>query len=188
MIDIIPYTPSKRVRPARYLEGWPTSWHPNEDILEDILERFNVERHSALEVGSEHGHSAIALSNFFDKVVCVDPWQQQITDQSRPMWDCVRENVAPYSNISLFRMEWQEFIKQPGVSDLRWSLCHYDGYHDYEQTFACGLWMAERSPVVLFHDSHNSFTEVVPAICAIAEKLGRRFYNFEEEEGLGILV
>lgn len=153
--------------------------------MQDILERFMVPLGSALEVGTEHGHSAIALSNFFASVTCVDIWQQAITDQSRPMWDVVRENTKTYTNIVLLRQPWQQFTDS---DNKQYDLCHYDGEHNYEQTYLCGCWMAEHSPIVLFHDVCNSFVGVVPAVRDIAEKYHRRFYRFEEGEGLGIVA
>ena len=50
MSEIIPYTPTKIVRPARYLEGYGSAWYGNESILEEVLDRFHVGRHLA-EVG-----------------------------------------------------------------------------------------------------------------------------------------
>ena len=190
MTEIIPYIPEKRARPARYLEGWPTAWHPNEDILQQLLYDFNVKRGIALEFGSEHGHSAIALSNFFDKVICVDPWMQQITDQSKPMYDVVRENVSRYPNIILVRETWQEFCKpfRNGMPHwLKADLIHIDAEHNYQECYGNGLWACENAPVVIFHDT-VSFPEVSRAVSDLAEKFHRKFYEFQEGWGLGILA
>lgn len=186
MSEIIPYIPECRVRPERNLEGWPTAWHPNEEIIPDIMKRFHVYGGRVLEVGSEHGHSAIALSNYFEQVIAVDSWLQKITDQSRPMFGVCMLNFEPYENIYPCRMPWQVFVRLHS-SIQSYDLIHYDGEHCYADTYGFCSWAFDHTDVLIAHDVCNQWRDVVPALSAVAEKHGLHFYRFEEGEGLGIL-
>jgi hypothetical protein len=191
MTEIIPYTPTKIARPTRYLEGYGSAWYGNESILEEVLDRFHVGRHLAIEFGTEHGHSAIALSNFFDLVICVDPWLQEHADQTtRSMYDVVQENVKPYPNIRLVRSTWQEFCKpfRNGIPIwLKPDLIHIDADHSYDECYKNGEWACEICSFVIFHDTAG-FPTVRKAVSDLADKYRRKFYAYEKDWGLGILV
>jgi hypothetical protein len=82
------------------------------------------------------------------------------------------------------RSDYRRWIAQ---DDTLYDLIHVDIVHTYADTFTCGLWSAQHAPCVLFHDT-VSFRAVRRAVSAIAHLTGKRFYNFEESNGLGILV
>ena len=67
----IPYEPKRYYCPVRLIDV-PSAWQGCAIILQDILERFRVNRGCCLEFGVEHGYSTAALSNFFDRVIAVD--------------------------------------------------------------------------------------------------------------------
>lgn len=189
MIEAIPYTPHTIIRPGRMLSnGYGTSsWEGLESILADLLDHFHVARSAALEFGVEHGYSSVALSNFFDVVMGVDPFPQQTsTPPIEPMEDRCRRNCAPFGNITVIRMTWQEFARE--WFERKYDLIHIDGEHDYANTFGAGDWACEHAPVVLFHDTNNAFVDVPRAISDLCEKHGRRWYMYPKHEGLGILV
>ena len=185
----IPYVPHTTIRPGRVLDHplCPSSWVGIESILADLLSRFNVGRKFALEFGCEYGYSAIAFSNFFERVLTVDPFGQ-LTHQLHEMSRVAERNCAPYGNIEIVRMTWQRFTEAAnGASAAQFDLVHIDAEHNYEECYGNGAWACERSPVVVFHDT-TSFPEVMRAVGDLAERYQRVFYNFEPCHGFGILV
>src|SRR5271165_1254365 len=151
----IPYIPHTIIRPGRVLEHplCPSAWAGIESILADLLLKFNVGRHIALEFGCEYGYSAIAFSNFFERVITVDPFGQ-FTHQLEEMWKVAERNCAPYGNIQIVRMGWQQFVNAAGVaSNQQFDLIHIDAEHNYEECFGNGVWACERSRFVIFHDT-----------------------------------
>lgn len=184
--SVIPYMPQLIVRPARVLAGYPSAWYGIESILADLLDHFDVQRGLALEFGTEYGHSAIAFSNYFDRVISVDDWSQ------RDVYAIARENVLPYENIMLVRRSWQEFCGPQGYlngmpSWVRPDLIHIDANHGYEEVWGNGLWACAQAPVVLFHDTIG-FPEVRRAVLALAERCRRDFHEYQQGWGLGILT
>jgi hypothetical protein len=82
------------------------------------------------------------------------------------------------------RSDYRDWI----LNDVgRYDLIHVDIVHTFADTFACGLWSAQHASCVIFHDT-ESFSAVRRAVIEIARHTGRRFYNFKESNGLGILV
>ena len=201
-VEVIPYVPHTIIKPGRVLTGsyGTSSWIGLESILADLLDHFRVGRGLALEFGSEHGYSLVALSNFFDRVVGVDPFgQQTATLPIEPMVDRCARNIAPYPNISVIVSPWQEYTKAyDGVTyaanllDAKqappFDLIHVDGEHGYYDTFGCGDWACAHAPIVIFHDTMSFPDTVMPAVKALAEKHDRSFFNFDQHHGLGILV
>jgi hypothetical protein len=84
----------------------------------------------------------------------------------------------------LVRSDFRDWIKQDNSS---YDLIHVDIVHTYADTFACGLWGAVHSQCTLFHDT-ESFPAVKRAVIEISRRTGKRFHNFPESNGLGILV
>ena len=204
MNDPTPYIPHAIIKPGRVLSGsyGTSSWTGLESILADLLDHFRVGRDLALEFGSEHGYSLVALSNFFDRVVGVDPFgQQTATPPIEPMHDRCLRNVAPYPNIALIPFPWQEYTAQfdavrdvacgidPGYDrTMAIDLVHVDGEHSYYETFTSGDWACLHAPVCIFHDSISFPDTVMPALKDLAKKHDRAFYNYDQFHGLGILV
>ena len=204
MTEPLQYVPHTIIKPGRVLSGsyGTSSWIGLESILADLLDHFRVGRDCALEFGSEHGYSLVALSNFFERVVGVDPFgQQTATEPIEPMRDRCLRNVAPYPNIALITAPWQLYTQQfslvrekaleidPGYErTMNIDLIHVDGEHGYYDTFGCGDWACAHAPVVLFHDTMSFPDTVMPAVKALAEKHDRTFFNYDQSHGLGILV
>src|ERR1700722_1871576 len=165
MTEPIPYIPHTIIKPGRVLTGsyGTSSWTGLESILANLLDHFRVGRDLALEFGCEHGYSLVALSNFFERVVGVDPFgQQTATPPVEPMQQRCARNILPYGNISLIAAPWQLYTQEfdrtqnlaMGIDPDRYApalkidLVHVDGEHGYYDTFGCGDWACEHAPVV----------------------------------------
>lgn len=180
------YKPKKIERPERVADVG-SAWKGLESIVEDILEQFGIPRDHALEFGVEKGYSAVALSNFFGKVVGVDHFQGDEHAGYSDSYDKAVE-VCDYDNITLVKSSYQDFIENtPICNDCAIDLTHVDIIHNYKETYECGLWCAQNSKITLFHDT-ESFPEVRRAVEDIAKKTGKEFYNYPRHYGLGIVV
>ncbi len=183
-VPIVPYLPQRRKRPPRVLRV-ETAWKGIESVLGDLIKTFNVGRGRCLEFGVEFGYSTAALSCFFDEVVGVDRFTgDQHTVNQLDIFSETSRRLSKFRNIQLVRSDYRDWI---GRDQSLYDLIHVDIVHTYVDTFTCGLWSARHAPCVLFHDT-LSFPAVRMAVSAIARATGRRFYNFEESHGLGILV
>ena len=139
-----------------------------------------------MEFGVQHGYSAVALSNYFGTVLAVDTCEGDEYAGTYPnIYEEVRRNLEPFENVRFFRSSWQQWAEDHPYA--RYDLIHVDIYHTWEQTYACGLWSAEHSPCVLFHDT-LAFPAVGLAVGHLATVTGRTFYNWPYKHGLGILV
>lgn len=183
-VSITPYLPAHRRTPSRCLPV-SSAWRGIESILGDLIERFQIRTERCLEFGVEFGYSTVALSSYFDSVVGVDTFLgDKHTATLRDFYDETVESLRPFDNIRLVRSDYRDFIcKDDGVYDLT----HVDIVHTYADTFRCGLWSAKRSHCTIFHDT-ESFPEVKQAVMDVARATGKKFYNFEESYGLGILI
>jgi hypothetical protein len=183
-VPILPYVPERRELPARVLPV-RTAWEGIESILDDLIQRFRVSRGRCLEFGVEFGYSTAALSCFFDEVTGVDRFTgDKHTVDRRDVFSETSERLSSFRNIRLVRSDYRRWIAQ---DYSHYDLIHVDIVHTYVDTFTCGVWSARHAPCVLFHDT-VSFPAVRRAVSAIAHLTGKRFYNFEESNGLGILV
>lgn len=183
-VSITPYVPQQRQPPARVLSV-NSAWKGIESILPELIERFDIGTKSCLEFGVEFGYSTAALSSFFDSVVGVDTFRGD--RHSRNTWDFYNgtaRRLADFDNIQLVRSKYQDWIKH---DTNHYDLIHVDIIHTFADTFACGLWSANHSKCTLFHDT-ESFPTVKQAVREISRISGKRFYNFQECFGLGILV
>jgi hypothetical protein len=183
-IAVTPYIPAHRVPPARRLEVL-SAWEGIQNILSDLIERFNINTERCLEFGVEFGFSTVALSSFFDSVVGVDIFcGDKHTTNKQDIYKEAVKRVSPYSNIELVRSDYRDFIQGEHRS---FGLIHVDIVHTFADTFACGLWSAKHSQCAIFHDT-ESFPQVRQAVKEIARATGKKLYNFPESNGLGILV
>lgn len=184
-VPILPYVPEHRELPARVLPV-STAWKGIESILGDLMQRFHVGRSRCLEFGVEFGYSTASLSCFFDEVTGVDRFTgDKHTVNQNDVFLETSERLSSFRNIRLVRSDYRRWIAQDDSN--YYDLIHVDIVHTYVDTFTCGLWSAQHAPCVLFHDT-VSFSSVRRAVSAIAHLTGKRFYNFEESNGLGILV
>jgi hypothetical protein len=183
-VRILPYVPERRQLPARVLPV-TTAWKGIESILGDLTQRFKIGRNRCLEFGVEFGYSTAALSCYFDEVTGVDLFMgDKHTVNQTDIFSETSERLCSFSNIRLVRSDYRSWIAR---DDSFYDLIHIDIVHTYIDTFTCGLWSARHAPCVLFHDT-VSFPSVKRAVSAVARATRRRFYNFEESNGLGILV
>ena len=183
-IPITPYIPRRREAPLRRLEV-VSAWEGIQNILSDLIERFHVNTDACLEFGVEFGFSTVALSSYFDSVVGVDIFCGDIhTINKENIYEETVSRLSPYPNIELVRSDYRDFIQK---EHRTFGLIHVDIIHTFADTFACGLWSAAHSQCTIFHDT-ESFPQVKQAVVEIARVSGKKFYNFEESYGLGILV
>lgn len=183
-VTVLPYVPEKRQLPSRILSP-PTAWEGIESILGDLIRRFNLGTDNCLEFGVEYGYSTVALSSFFETVVGVDTFHgDKHTANKNDIFAQTSARLSPFNNIRLVRSDYRDWIAK---DDHSYDLIHIDIVHTYIDTFTSGLWSVHHSRCVIFHDT-LSFPAVNRAVLDIARQTGKRFYNFEESYGLGIVV
>jgi hypothetical protein len=183
-IQVIPYVPRRREAPSRELKV-PSAWAGLQNILSDLIERFHVKTERCLEFGVEFGFSTVALSSYFDSVVGVDTFVgDKHTENAEDIYEETVTRLLPYGNIRLVRSDYRDFIQ---ARSEFFGLIHVDIVHTFADTFACGLWSARHSQCTIFHDT-ESFPQVRQAVVELARLTGKKFYNFPESYGLGILV
>jgi len=173
----------KKKNPPR-ISQQRSAWIGLEQILEDLIKKFNVKRGKALEFGVETGYSTIALSGFFEEVTGVDTFEGDVHAGIKDTYDTAQKYCYQYWNITLVQEDYRDFIED---NDEMYDLIHVDIVHNYKETYECGLWSAKHAPVVIFHDT-ESFPEVKRAVEDIAKELGKQFYNYPHYYGLGIIA
>ncbi len=178
------YIPTKKRQPEKTLDV-VTAWAGLEQIIEDILERFNIGRESCIEFGVEFGYSSVVFSNYFIKVTGVDIFMgDEHTDFKGDHYDKTKTSLAEYKNIELFKSDYRDWIKE---DKAQYDFSHVDIVHNYKETYECGLWAARHSTCTIFHDT-ESFPEVRRAVIDIAKATGKKVYNYPYHNGLGIIV
>lgn len=183
-VPVTPYVPARRQSPPKRL-AISSAWAGIEDILSDLIDRFQVKTDRCLEFGVEYGFSTVALSSYFGSVTGVDTFLgDKHTNNLRNIYEETVNTLAPFENIDLVRSDYRDFIRKESRS---FDLIHVDIIHTFADTYACGLWSANHSQCTIFHDT-ESYPEVKQAVTDIARRTGKRFYNYEESYGLGILV
>ena len=183
-VPITRYIPRRRETPARELQV-VSAWAGIPNILSDLIERFQIKTDRCLEFGVEFGFSTVALSSYFDSVIGVDTFQgDRHTVNKKNIYEETVSRLSPYTNIELVRGDYRDFIQNEHRS---FSLIHVDIVHTFADTLACGMWSANHSRCTIFHDT-QSFPQVKQAVVEIARATGKKFYNFKEYKGLGILV
>jgi hypothetical protein len=182
--QIIKYIPRYYKVPKR-LADVPSAWGPNESILMDLIERFQIPHQSALEFGVDYGFSASALANFFEEVIAVDHFESDPQTGYRDrLYEQASLALVEFPNVHIRKSSFQEWIEH---DHNNYDLIHVDVFHDYVNTYAAGKWAVDHSNVVAFHDS-ESYPAVKSAVCSLADETGMKFYNYEVSHGLGILV
>jgi hypothetical protein len=184
-VEIFPYVPKLVVEHDR-LPNVPTSWNGLERIIPDIIRRFcGGKSYLALEFGVWHGYSTAALANHFRRVIGVDIFEGDLlAGTTAPMLETTAKTLEPWPNIELRKESYQRFFTYHYFQP---ELIHIDILHTYEDTFACGAIALTRAECVIFHDT-ISFTEVRRAVGDLSQIFGRKFYNYYDSEGLGILA
>lgn len=207
-VPVRPYVPERRQMPPRFVPV-TSAWKGIESVLADLIAKFGIGRGRCLEFGVEQGYSTAALSCFFDSVTGVDTFVGDIhTTDHRDMYEETTNRLSAFENIQLVRSDYRDWIAK---DNSFYDLIHVDIVHTYADTFACGLWSANHSKCVIFHDTESFPTvkraaisiarDPSPALAAISRGLAvkravidiaratnKKFYNFKECNGLGILV
>ena len=183
-VPIRPYVPEHRQMPPRFVPV-TSAWKGIESVLADLIAKFGIGSGRCLEFGVEQGYSTAALSCFFDSVTGVDTFVGDIhTTDHRDIYQETTDRLSAFKNIQLVRSDYRDWIAK---DNSFYDLIHVDIVHTYADTFACGLWSANHSRCVIFHDT-QSFSTVKRAVIDIARATNKKFYNFKECNGLGILV
>lgn len=183
-VPVLHYVPQHRHLPPRVLPV-ATAWKGIESVLGDLIQRFGIGTHRCLEFGVEFGYSTAALSCFFDAVTGVDIFVgDKHTTQKEDIFAATSDRLRSFDNIRLVCSDYRDWTAK---DDTIYDLIHIDIVHTYADTLACGRWSAEHAQCVLFHDT-QSFSAVKRAVIDISRQTGKRFYNFKESNGLGILI
>jgi hypothetical protein len=164
-------------------------WGDIPTILKDIIVCFDLKTDSALEFGVHWGGSISAISNYFKSVIGVDNFEldgnleDAVCEKKRT--DCLKQLTrVGFLNIELIRSDYRDFIKE---ETRRFDLIHIDMYHEYPETYECGIWAIGHSDCVIFHDT-LSYPGTMQACEEIARENGLNFYNYNEGYGLGIII
>ena len=178
------YKPFSKKSPEKMI-NIVSAWKGLELIIEDIIIQFNLKRNSCIEFGVEFGFSAVVFSNYFDKVTGVDTFEgDEHTKNKNEHFGDTKARLSVYENIKLFKSDYQTWIP---TDNNYYDFAHVDIVHNYKETYECGLWAAQHSDCVVFHDT-ESFPEVRRAVIDIAKATGYKMYNYPYHFGLGILV
>src|ERR1700712_5015683 len=73
-VEITPYVPAVRPPSPRLVE-MVSAWKGIDEIIPDMIQRFNLKTDRCLEFGVEHGFSTAALSAYFTSVTGVDTFK-----------------------------------------------------------------------------------------------------------------
>ena len=178
------YKPNKLTKPERMIEV-SSAWKGLEEVIEDILIRFDVGRDSCIEFGTEFCYSTVVFSNYFKSVKGIDIYVGDVhSGYKENHYEDTKASVAEYKNIELFQSDYSDWIKK---DDEMYDFCHVDIIHTYKETYECGLWAVKHSKCTVFHDT-ESFPEVRRAVYDIAKALGKKVYNYPYHYGLGIII
>jgi hypothetical protein len=112
--------------------------------FEAFLKRIGAKGKTCLEIGTYHGITAVILSQFFDKVICVSK-----DDRSRKLLKHDIVDFLGIKNIVFIDIE-NNYDKALIINSLDFDFCYSDGDHanDARSDFA----LVERCGRVLFHE------------------------------------
>ena len=178
------YKPAKLVMPPKIMEV-KSAWKGLEQVIEDILNRFDVGRDKCIEFGTEFCYSTVVFSNYFKKVRGVDLYTgDPHAGLYESHYESTKKSVEGYTNIELIQSDYRDYIKK---DNEQYDLAHVDIIHTFEETYECGMWAAKHSKCTLFHDT-VSFPAVRKAVYKVAKDTGKKAYNYPFHHGLGIVV
>jgi hypothetical protein len=178
------YRPRKTAKPEKTIQV-SSAWKGLEFIMEDILDRFNIDREKCIEFGVEFGFSTVVFANYFKKVNGVDIFiGDEHTLDKGDHYERTKQSLIKFENIELFKSDYRDWIKK---DNEQYDFAHVDIIHNYQETYECGLWAVKHSKCCIFHDT-ESFIEVRRAVYDIAKNTGKKAYNYPYHYGLGIIV
>ena len=95
------YQPRCLVEPPVML-AVESAWKGLELIIQDIVDRFDLDGDKCIEFGVEFGYSTVALSNYFRRVTGVDLFVGDIHTVHKGLhFDETRASLSRYENIEL---------------------------------------------------------------------------------------
>lgn len=181
---ITEYKPNQFSKPKKIIPV-VTAWAGLEEIIEDILDNFEIGRERCIEFGVEFGYSSVVFSNFFKNVTGIDIFVGDVhTDFKDDHYEETKQKLSSFENIKLVKSDYKDWIKE---DTTQYDFSHVDIVHNYKETYDCGLWAAQHSKCTIFHDT-ESFPEVRRAVIDIAKSVGKKVYNYPHCNGLGIIV
>ncbi|RNL53951.1 class I SAM-dependent methyltransferase [Pedobacter jejuensis] len=180
----LPYQLAQLNYPKNLLR-YDSHWGGLESIILNILIRFEVPRNNCLEFGTEYGYSAVALSNYFYSVTCVDTFERDVNaGKHTNNYNELAEGLSVWENIQLIKSDFRYLI---AGNDSEYDLIYIDIVHNFTDTYDCDIWASKHSQCTVFHDT-QSYPEVNKACYHLAEETHKKFYNYEKFLGLGIIV
>lgn len=178
------YKPIKKSTPHKMIQ-MVSAWNGLEQIIEAILEQFNIGRERCIEFGVEFGYSTVVFSNYFKSVKGIDIFiGDEHTHHKGDHYEKTKAALAEFKNIELIKSDYKDWIK---TDDTQYDFGHVDIVHNYKETYECGLWTVKHTKCCVFHDT-ESFPEVKRAVFDIAKHTGKKVYNYPYHNGLGIIV
>ena len=178
------YKPLNMRKPENIIQV-ESAWKGLEEIIEDILDRFEIGREKCIEFGTEFCYSTVVFSNYFKEVTGVDLFTGDIlTHNKTDHYANTSKSVSQFKNIKLIKSDYRDYIEK---DDSFYDFAHVDIVHTYNETYECGLWSVNHSKCCIFHDT-ESFPGVRKAVYDIARMTGKKLYNYPYHNGLAIIV
>lgn len=179
------YKPRHFETPARLVSSKSQAWVGLEKVILDIIRFSKIERNTMIEFGVEFGYSTAVFANYFKAVKGIDIFTGDIhAGHHGDIYELTRHNLKDFDNIQLIKADYKAYI---ATDDQQYDMAHVDIIHTFEDTFACGLWAAQHSRCTLFHDT-QSYPAVKKAVAEVARATQKKFYNYRQCNGLGILI
>ena len=172
------WEPKKLALPLIALDV-PSAWKGLEQVIEPLLDEFNIGRDTCLDMGVDYGFSTVAFSNYFKEVTGIDHFKGDKHAGFRDLYQQVKQIGIP--NINFVQSDYKDFIKD---NNNYYNLIHIDLVHTYKDTYKAGKWAINHADMVIFHDT-ESFPEVHRAVEDLREG---EWFNYPEHHGLGIIA
>ncbi len=178
------YKPNTKKMPENIIQV-SSAWIGLEQIIDDILDCFDVKRDKCIEFGTEYCYSTVVFSNYFKKVKGVDTFLGDVhSGHKADHYPETLSSVSKFKNIELIQSDYKDIIKK---DDEYYDFAHVDIIHTYKETYECGLWAVNHSKCCIFHDTESS-PEVRKSVYDIAKHTEKKVFNYPHHHGLGIIV
>lgn len=125
-----------------------------------------------IEVGSAMGESALILAEYFDKVICIDPWPEIKNEQIF--------NKRMAANPKLSKIKGQSVIVATQFDDNSVQAVYIDAQHDRPSVRADILaWFHKATAWIAGHD-YDDLPDHEGVVQAVDQLLGLPQYRFED--------
>ncbi len=128
-----------------------------------------------VEVGSFLGRSAMVWAEYFNKVICIDPWEGNCGEESKRYertLETFLENTARFNNVFPLIAKSEEAVDF--FQDEFFDFCYLDALHDYDhvkQDITLWLPKVKRGGVIGGHDYNSrDFPGLIQAVKEIFGK------------------